>query len=160
MSLLIKGMDMPKSCKDCIHYEPCKDSYYNAEQLSRFPLGFLEKENAEKNCAFFEDRSKYVELPYPLKPRDKVWYILDELDEISLKEYKITAGDRAVGDIPDTVVDVGTLGFLVNQLSERNVDFLVPEDCEFISWDELGKSYFLTREEAEQALKECDNENS
>lgn len=49
------------TCKDCFHYEPCKDFYYNAEQLSRFPLGFLEKENAEKNCAFFKDRSKFVE---------------------------------------------------------------------------------------------------
>ena len=50
------------TCKDCIHYEPCKDAYYNAEELSRFPLGFLEKENAEKSCAFFEDRSKYVDV--------------------------------------------------------------------------------------------------
>lgn len=134
------------TCKECLHHRVCR----------RTKIEWIKEDCSE--CPNFKDRSKYVELPYPLKPRDKVWYILDELDEISLKEYKITAGDRAVGDIPDTVVDVGTLGFLVNQLSERNVDFLVPEDCEFISWDELGKSYFLTREEAEQALKECESE--
>ena len=73
---------------------------------------------------------------------------------IDLKDYEITKGDCAVGNNPDTVIEVGTLGFWVNQLSERNEDYLVPDDCDFISWDEIGKSYFLTKEAAEQALKE------
>lgn len=106
------------------------------------------------DCEDFKDRSRFMELPYPIKPHDKVWYILEGLSKIDLKDYEITKGDCAVGNNPDTVIEVGTFGFWVNQLSERNEDYLVPDDCDFISWDEIGKSYFLTKEAAEQALKE------
>ena len=135
------------TCNDCIHNEIC-------QQFG----GTFNIIDADMSCTYFKDRSRFVELPYPLKPKDKVWYILDGLDDLDLKEYEVTADDCAVGNNPDTVVDVGTFGFWVNQLSERNVDVLVPEDCDFINWSEIGVSYFLTREEAEQALKERENE--
>lgn len=127
------------TCKDCIHYEVCRALCKSKEELMP--------------CVVFKDRSRFVELPYPLKPRDKVWYILEGLGEIDLKNYDIKSGDCAVGDVPDTVIEVGTWGFWVNQLSERNEDYLVPDDCDFISWGEIGKTYFLTKEAAEQALR-------
>ena len=142
------------SCKDCVHVEVCEDftkaklSPKRAEEL----LPVLREHG--RTCDHFKARSRFVELPYPIKPHDKVWYILEGLSEIDLKDYEITKGDCAVGNNPDTVIEVGTFGFWVNQLSERNEDYLVPDDCDFISWDEIGKSYFLTKEAAEQALKE------
>lgn len=143
------------TCKDCIHYEVCGSLGMEVYRWGRKPTLqiFLDKYKAE-HCTRFKTRARFAELPYPIKPHDKVWYILEGLSEIDLKDYEITKGDCAVGNNPDTVIEVGTLGFWVNQLSERNEDYLVPDDCDFISWDEIGKSYFLTKEAAEQALKE------
>ena len=144
------------SCKDCVHVEVCREYVMGLAAARGVELDATDIEQVlvSDDCENFKDRSRFVELPYPLKPRDKVWYILEGLDEIDLKNYDIKSGDCAVGNVPDTVIEVGTCGFWVNQLSERNEDYLVPDDCDFISWDEIGKSYFLTKEAAEQALKE------
>lgn len=150
------------TCADCVHVEVCKDfmsSLIEGLELDKSDVELIKKElnqdDADKGaCDHFWDRARFVELPYPIKPHDKVWYILEGLSEIDLKDYEITKGDCAVGNNPDTVIEVGTFGFWVNQLSERNEDYLVPDDCDFISWDEIGKSYFLTKEAAEQVLKE------
>lgn len=131
------------NCKDCLHMAVC--GYRQTMDIGV---------DHAKHCKDFKDRSRFVELPYPLNPRDKVWYILEGLGEIDLKNYDIKSGDCAVGNVPDTVIEVGSCGFWVNQLNERNEDYLVPDDCDFISWDEIGKTYFLTKEAAEQALKE------
>ena len=137
------------SCHDCVHVEVCGTFSILSED---FEIASPERIASDCNC--FKNRARFVELPYPIKPHDKVWYILEGLSEIDLKDYEITKGDCAVGNNPDTVIEVGTFGFWVNQLSERNEDYLVPDDCDFISWDEIGKSYFLTKEAAEQVLKE------
>ncbi len=129
------------TCKDCIHDNIC-------------PKAFASLETVGDNCNDFKNRSKFVELPYTLKPKDKVWYILEDLDELSLKDYKTTSGNCAVGETPDTVIDMCTKGFFTNAILVRNEDYLSPDDCDFIPWDEIGKSYFLTIEEAVQALKE------
>ena len=141
------------TCADCVHIEVCKEDLKSEFYPDEFDTSQMEKWAAH-NCEHFVDRSRLVELPYPIKPRDKVWYILEGLSEIDLKEYAIKSGECAVGNVPDTVIEVGALGFWVNQLSTRNENYLVPDDCDFISWDEIGKSYFLSKEEAEQALKE------
>lgn len=130
------------TCKDCIHYEPCKDSYYNAEQLSRFPLGFLEKENAEKNCAFFKDRSKFVELQ--CKPGDIVYHYCDELHEIL--EYTIYCVN---------VFREKAITYQADAYDEENDEALSEIGFET---EDIGRDVFLTRKEAEQALKEREKE--
>lgn len=114
------------TCKECIHYEPCKDSYYNAEQLSRFPLGFLEKENAEKNCAFFKDRSKFVEPPCKV---GGVFYGIDTYGINAYSCYGVGYG----------YISANKLGFLLFAVGRREYIF--------------GEDAFLTEEEAEQALR-------
>ena len=143
-------------CKDCVHVEVCREYVTGLAAARGVDLDETELEQVldSDDCDHFQDRSRFVELPYPIKPHDKVWYILEGLGEFDLKDYDISSGDCAVGNVPDTVIDVGIHGFWVNQLSERNEDYLVPDDCDFISWDEIGKTYFLTREAAEKALKE------
>ena len=143
-------------CKECVHVEVCREYVTGLAAARGVDLDVTELEQVldSDDCDHFRDRSRFVELPCPIKPRDKVWYILEGLSEVDLKEYAIKSGECAVGNEPDIVIEVGTLGFWVNQLSTRNENYLVPDDCDFISWDEIGKSYFLSKEEAEQALKE------
>lgn len=146
---------MPK-CRDCLHWEVCFEylrAFWGYKARFRSPIV-----NASADrCIFYKGRSRFVELPCLIKPRDKVWYILEGLSEVDLKEYAIKSGECAVGNEPDTVIEVGTLGFWVNQLSKRNENCPFPDYCDFISWDEIGKSYFLSKEEAEQSLKEREN---
>jgi len=150
------------SCKDCIHVDICefysKTINHGLRKYCESEIPFDKDRVHSEPCELFKDRSRFVELPYPVKPRDKVWYILEGLDEIDLSNYDFVIGNCAVGNQPDTVIDVGTQGFWVNQLSDRNVDVLMPDDCDFIRWEEIGKSYFLTKEAAEQALKEREND--
>lgn len=142
------------TCKDCIYYEVCKFSRGVMPLSDHF---VYEHNNIEDLCEYANDRSRFVELPYSLKFGDKIYYILKNLSEIDLKNYSFTAGNYAVCNIPDTVIDVSTKGFFTNGLHDRNENYLTPDDCEFIPWDEIGKTVFLTRKEAEQALKEREN---
>ena len=48
------------TCKDCIHYEACHDMYYEEHATRHFDP---EKHNAEKECGYFKDRSRFIELP-------------------------------------------------------------------------------------------------
>lgn len=129
------------TCKDCIHYEPCKDSYYNAEQLSRFPLGFLEKENAEKNCAFFKDRSKFVELP--CKVGDTVYMIIGRTEKVRRK--KVT--EHIIVKCGVDNFRIGDAGYPSAALCDTDNNWYYG-----IEPSNFGDFVFLTREEAEQAL--------
>lgn len=76
------------------------------------------------DCDFFKDHSRFVELP--IKPGEKVFYFDTE------------------GRIYETTV---------TQLVYGASGFLIDSDVMFNS-NLIGKRFFLTREEAEQALKE------
>ena len=150
------------TCAECVHVEVCR-FYINslleagAEHMSED----LQQELAEclngGVCEQFLARDRSAALPYPVKPGDELWYILDGLGKIDLKDYQTTGGDCAVGDEPDIVFDVSSRGFWINELGKRDAEAVSFEDCFFVSWDEIGKMYFLSREEAEQALKEREN---
>ena len=109
------------TCKDCIHYEACHDMYYEEHATRHFDP---EKHNAEKECGYFKDRSRFVELP--IKPGEKIYYF-DTVGRI----YKST----------------------VNRLVYGASGFLIDSDVMFNS-NLIGKRFFLTRDAAEQALKE------
>ena len=89
------------------------------------------------------------EMQKPLGIGDTVHFVLRELDEIDLKEYKFTVGKSAVSDTVQFITEIGTYGFWVGE-SPRE---FAPDYDEFYHWYELGETVFLTREEAEQALK-------
>lgn len=109
------------TCKDCIHYEACHDMYYEEHATRHFDP---EKPNAEKECGYFKDRSRFVEPP--VKPGEKIYYF-DTAGHI----YKST----------------------VNRLVYAATGFLIDSDVMFNS-NLIGARFFLTREEAEAALKE------
>ena len=112
------------TCKDCIHYEACHDMYYEEHATRHFDP---EKHNAEKECGYFKDRSRFVELP--IKPGEKIFYFDTE------------------GRIYETTV---------TQLVYGASGFLIDSDVMFNS-NLIGERFFLTREEAERALKEREN---
>ena len=117
------------TCKDCIHYEACHDMYYEEHATRHFDP---EKHNAEKECGYFKDRSRFVELP--CKVGDTLFVPTRNL----VSEYKIVSFHVCgEGRWYRTNVIKGILTRLISD----NVEF-------------IGKTAFLTREEAEQALKE------
>lgn len=121
-----------RDCKNCVHYSLC-----NYEEICHYDIDNIK--NA-KDCSFFKARSQFVELP--CKVGDTVYSI-----------YK--------GDIEAHVVN--RLEFCtVGNNSECQDYFGTAEgidDCDenfsFINFTKatFGKTVFLTRKEAEQALR-------
>lgn len=74
----------------------------------------------------------------PCNVGDTVYWILPDLDGWHVSK--------------DTVTEVGSKGFWVSMYTETD------DMDDFTSWDEFGKTVFLTREDAEKALRERDGE--
>ena len=120
------------TCKDCIHYDLCRS-------CSRIQLGWHGNsvhyvENIEEICKDFKDRSRFVELP--CKVGDTVYIIA----RISGKE-----------EIIQDSVESFTISYFVD-----NTPIILFDGIETCDWDssDFGKQVFLTKEQAEQALKE------
>lgn len=123
------------TCKDCIHYEACHDMYYEEHATRHFDP---EKHNAEKECGYFKDRSRFVELPCKLG--DTLFVPTRNF----VMEYKIVSFHVCGEGIwYRTNVIKGILTRLISDNVEN-----------------IGKTVFLTREEAEQALKLKERENN
>lgn len=112
------------TCADCIHVDVCED-------LTRYKLSPKRAEELlsllrekGKTCEHFQDHSRFVELP--VKPGEKVFYF-----DTAGRIYEST----------------------VTQLVYGATGFLVDSDVMFNS-NLIGERFFLTREAAEQALKE------
>lgn len=116
------------TCKDCIHYNLCRS-------ISRIQLGWRGNsvhyvENVEEICKDFKGRSRFVELPCHVG--DTVYEIVER--KASGKWVPIIVS-HVVGTIE--VCKNGTIGFR----------------CGTTIWISAD-SAFLTREAAEQALEE------
>ena len=141
------------TCKDCVHVEVCKFKDLPAPLSDSY---IRESECIEKRCGDFKDCSRFVELPCKVNLCDEIHFVLRDLDEVDLKEYKFTVGKSAVSDTVQFITEIGTYGFWVGE-SPRE---FAPDYDEFYHWYELGETVFLTREEAEQALKLRERENN
>lgn len=133
-------------CKDCTRIEICTHyvkllSKSEGIDFDNAIEQYCEKAEADK-CEYFQDRSKVVELQ--CKPGDIVYHYCDELHKILdytvycinlFRENAITYQADAYDEENDEA------------LSEIGFE---PED--------IGRDVFLTRKEAEQALKEREKE--
>ena len=135
------------TCKDCIHYDLCRS-------FSRIQLGWHGNsvhyvENIEEICKDFKDRSRFVELP--CKVGDTVYAYWDMDNPCS----------NYLHVIEDFIIDLvilvdrknSVIGFRAGRTCEQNGRKC---DIEFDLKD-IGKTVCLTREEAERALKEREN---
>lgn len=141
------------TCKDCLHIEVCKE-YHKMFWGSKSLVDSKIDETEPENCQYFKDRSRFVELPQSVHLCDAVHFVLKGLDEIDLQEYTFTVGKNAVSDTVQFITEIGTYGFWVGE-SPRE---FAPDYDDFYYWYELGETVFLSREEAEQALKEHEND--
>ena len=119
------------SCKDCMHEEVC--SIFSSD---------LNEDGAEK-CVCFKDRNRFVELP--CKVGDTM-YILTNDSPTGIEESQVKKIE------------------LIKTQSKTKIRLTVP--CVYDDWgsaqweigvNDFGKTAFLTREEAEKALKEREN---
>lgn len=114
-----------KECTDCVHYELClhQEKFLIEHNRKDLIRRYGFGLSEPEICCNFRDRSRFVELP--IKPSEKVFYFDTE------------------GRIYETTV---------TQLVYGASGFLIDSDMMFNS-NLIGKRFFLTREEAEQALK-------
>ena len=117
------------SCNDCIHNEIC-------QQIDE-PFNIID---ADMNCADFKHRSRFVELP--CKVGDKVY-----LDNLHIKYADV------IGIYIDAFGGMFYLRIYTNiQLANGfGYEYFISKDYTF---EDIGKRIFLTKEAAEQALKE------
>ena len=116
------------SCKDCVHYDVCYELTYHE------PDGEIA---GREGCKHFKDKSRFVELP--CKVGD--WLYLPCCGEIiELQVFEI--------QIKHIFVDYNT-GVIKNiiALNENGASME-------LKFKDIGKTVFLSREEAEKALKE------
>lgn len=140
------------SCKNCLYVEVCREYVMGIAAARGVELNVAEIEQVLvcDDCENFKDRSRFVELPQSVHLCDAVHFVLKGLDENDLQEYTFTVGKNAVSDTVQFITEIGTYGFWVGD-SPRE---LAPGYDDFYHWYELGETVFLSREAAEQALKE------
>ena len=126
------------TCRDCLHYEACKGTYFTFKQM-------IDKDSFDKehyadvyNCPDFTARSEWVHLP--CKVGDIVYYFdgayyLKNKNNWEVKPIKVTEFSTKIGRsgklYPLSIIANGTRYPLTS----------------------IGKTVFLTREEAEKALE-------
>jgi len=122
------------SCKDCVHADMCKYKDLPAPLSDSY---IRESECIEKRCGDFKDRSRFVELP--CKAGTTVY-------TVSLKHRVVPWGVYA---ICSTVVEWDAAPKITLLARSKKIG----KSAKF-SANAVSTSVFLTREEAEQALKE------
>ena len=115
-----------KSCKDCLHYEVCADVMKQQLYIKDILCG-------HKNpvCPQFADRFEWVHLP--CKVGDSI-FCDGEL-----------FADRYAGEVMKFTAEIVRTQVCTTHCGEIDMIF---------NFNDFGKTVFLTREEAEKALKE------
>lgn len=115
------------TCKDCLHYDLCKEfTDYTEEFIASCEKNFEKYGDAKEKCEYFKDRSKSIDLP--CKVGDTVYYVY---------------GSRIEDDkVHSIYVDCW------NKLSIK-----LRWQREKTKLEDFGKTVFLSKEEAEKALK-------
>ncbi len=128
------------TCKDCIHYDVCENylNYLNKSIQGKAEFLKIHK----KNCPYEADKFRYIELP--CKVGDMVYAHCNTVNQI-------------VGySVEDIHIDSEKIRLFATAFDVYFNEFL--DDKEF-TFDDFGKTVFLTKEEAEAKLKEL-NENA
>ena len=120
------------TCKDCVHYEVCK------EQEAMLGEKEIDKiKGVENHCEFFKLQSRFVELPCEVG----TWLWVVRKDYVS-ESFRVDAFD-----------DRNLVMFM--QDAEWNLSMTYKGIKIWrVSFEDFGKTVFLSREEAEKALAE------
>ncbi len=119
-------------CEKCIYKKMCKKWAEIYVSRTGNIVGF-------NGCEHFTEADKIITLP--CKVGDMVWHIKSLRDGTGKETRAVSDGER------------------VKQISINNHGmFLVVDYCQMLDCEDFGKTVFLTREEAEKALKEREQE--
>lgn len=140
------------NCKKCVHFPVCRD-FYNEIPTDAGKLEFL-----TSDCRHFADVSKMLQLP--CKVGDKIYriepffyHIFDEDCSCNACNDFYDGGEGGLEDAPDCKKKEPCKAVYEYEADLRMiVDIIQPNN--FTKIIEFGKTAFLTREEAEKALKE------
>lgn len=126
------------TCKNCLHYEACKGTYYTAKDCDNIALYDFDGEMyADSGCEDFTARSEWVHLPCKVGDTIyKLWYEPCHLGETYPDSYGCD-GCYDECDIKKVITEykVPSLRFIIDELMNGS--------C----------VYYLTRKEAEKALE-------
>ena len=112
-------------CKDCLHNEVC-EAYSQRDTWAT--------QHCAEDCVCFAHRSEWVHLP--CKVGDKLYEITSRK---TISEYQVTA------------IRIELFGIFIDwEITQGFVDRYISD----MPAGEIGKTVFLTREEAEKALEE------
>lgn len=127
------------NCKDCLHYEACKGTYYTAKGCDNIALYDFDGEMyADSGCEDFTASSEWVHLPCEVG--DIVYYFdgayhSKNKNNWKVRPIKVTEFSTKIGRsgklYPLSIIANGTRYPLTS----------------------IGKTVFLTRKEAEKALE-------
>lgn len=121
-----------QTCKKCLHYEVCRlGNLQYQTPYERYETKFIKKLDSSR-CGNFKDRSKFVELPC------KVGDFLYQPHRNRISKYRIKT------------ITIHMHNYMT---IEWNLYSGIAYKLDGIYADEIGRTAFLTREEAEQALK-------
>lgn len=122
------------SCKDCVHVEVCcEKNLHVAVGMNIIPR--FKYKRIEQECKNFKDRSRFVELP--CKVGDMVYVLKGEHIEFAHVIAIYLDGSGGMFDL--------------KIFKEIAINFYISK---YNTFENIGKTVFLTREEAERALKE------
>lgn len=123
------------TCKDCIHFDVCENLYeIHGDGLS----------GESHVCDYFADRSRFVELP--CRVGDKVYF-----NNVHLRYA------RVIAIYIDASGGMFDLDITTNIATATGYEHFINKDYTF---EDIGRRLFLTREEAERALKLKERENN
>ncbi len=136
------------TCKDCLCYEACKGAWCGEDYQEHLKkISNINFNNDTNFCDSFKDKDRYIELP--CKVGDTVY-----IKNIPLKISFIAIDEEIRCVVQFDCNDCSSCPFY-----EDDVSFEGEHDCKtngYIEFciDDIGKTIFLTKEEAEKALKE------
>lgn len=112
------------TCKDCIHYEACEW------------FGFIYVEEMADDCLRFEPKSRFIELPCEVG--QTLWVV--ETANWQRTEWKVTEAKVS----------------MLQQKADKSwkIRISIRSSVYDVTLDEIGKTVFLSKEEAEKALAE------
>ena len=141
------------TCKDCVHYEVCQMHYkqkceltYETEREVRIAMRKAQKA-VDIECDHYKDRSRFVELPCHVG--DTVYMLTEQTQKLGRKKITKTV-------IVECCVDnfrIGDAGYPSAALCDNENVW-----CYGVEPKMFGEIIFLSRETAEQALKELEGE--
>jgi len=128
------------TCKDCLHVDVCcsyLSTAYNKYKLATPDFKLLKNIECDE-CQHYKDRSRFVELP--CRVGDTVYF-----NNVHLRYGKVIA---IYIDASGGMFD---LDIFTNIETVAGYEHFINKDYTF---EDIGKRLFLTKEAAEQALKE------